>query len=345
MFRYLLIVISILFTCHSLYAADHVVVLQYHHFSSTTSASTSIRPWEFQNHVDYLKRNGFTVWPLKKSLSFLRQGKSVPDKCVVITIDDAYISVYTNAYPVLKEMGWPFTVFVATESVDKGRKVFLSWDQMREMQKHGVDFEMHSHTHPYLVRNKKKMSAEQWALKAKQEIFTSRQRIEEELGYRSGIFAYPFGEYDQDLKKIVLESGLIGVGQHSGAIWSGSDWGALPRYPMSGPYAELKDFAVKLMTLPLPVTLEIPVDPVLDNENNAPVLNLTLGEGSFDPGLIKCYASGQGLINTHWFGQEKRLQVSPNRPLTQGRSRYNCTVRHKDVNRYYWFSRQWLLFD
>ncbi len=328
-----------------IWAANHLVVLQYHHFSTKTPPSTSIKPQEFDLHLEYLLENGFAVWPLKKSLSYLRQGRELPDNCVAITVDDAYISIYEEAYPRLKQKGWPFTVFVATEPIEKGSKAFLTWDQMREMKEHGVDFEMHSHTHAYLVRIKKELSTDQWLATVRQEILTSRERLEEELGYRSGIFAYPYGEYDEALKNLVLEMGLIGVGQHSGAIWKGSDWGALPRFPMSGPYAALKEFRVKVRTLPLPVTRETPADPVLQSGNMSPSLVLELGEGPFAPEQINCYASGQGRVKTFWQGKTRKLQVFPNRSLPKGRSRYNCTVRHKKLNRYFWFSRQWLRLD
>ena len=55
------------------------------------------------------------------------------DAGVVLTFDDGYRSVYETAYPLLKARGWPFTVFLCPEGIDRGRGPVMTWDQLREM--------------------------------------------------------------------------------------------------------------------------------------------------------------------------------------------------------------------
>ena len=321
----------------------HVVVLQYHHFGQKTPPSTSITVYEFEQQLRYLQENNFSIWSLGKAIHHLQNKLPLPENCVVITIDDAYISIFTEAYPRLKKLGWPFTVFVATAGVDKKAKAFLSWEQMREMAKNGAEFAPHSHSHPYLVRNKRKYEPGDWATWARMEIQTSLVRLQKELGNVAPLFAYPFGEYDLALKKIVQELGLKGVGQHSGVVWPGSDFGALPRYPMSGPYANLKEFALKVNSLPLPVIEMDPQDPVLTEAMALPILKLKLAEGDYDLKRMACFASGQGRINLTWIDKKNNyFAVSPLKELPFGRSRYNCTAPHLHSKNYYWFSQQWL---
>ncbi|MBT8440272.1 MAG: polysaccharide deacetylase family protein, partial [Gammaproteobacteria bacterium] len=116
-----------------LQAANHCVILQYHHFSDETPAVTSVRLKQFDNHLEYLKTHNFNVLPLRYVVNALRNKNELPDRCVSLTVDDAYLSVYQNAFPRLQEYGWPLTVFVNTEGVDKGISAYMNWDQLREL--------------------------------------------------------------------------------------------------------------------------------------------------------------------------------------------------------------------
>ncbi len=326
-------------------AAGHIVVLQYHHFGSKTPPATSITLEWFEQHLQYLEKNNFKIWDLEKSLAYIRDGISLPEKCVAITIDDAYRSVYSEAYPRLKKRKWPFTVFVTSEGVDRKHAIYMTWEQMREMQSSGVTFAAHSHSHPYLVRRNRNENDHQWKERVATEIKISRQRIFKELGAGSRLFAYPYGEYNLKIKKMVLEMGMIGVGQHSGSIWKGSDFGALPRFPMSGIYSNLNSLIEKVNSLPLPVLKIDPEEPVMGFQEYQPILRIELVKGRFPINLnsLSCFVSGQGRVEVNWIDREKLLfSVEAQKPLPIGRSRYNCTARHLNANRYFWFSRQWI---
>ena len=79
--------------------SNHAVILQYHHVSDTTPKVTSISPEQFRKHLEYLDQQGFTVWPLTKIIESLQASQPVPDKTVAITFDDAFTSIYDNAFP------------------------------------------------------------------------------------------------------------------------------------------------------------------------------------------------------------------------------------------------------
>ncbi len=87
---------------------SQAVILQYHHVSRGTPAITSIAPDDFKMHMDYLLENNFNILPLEQILTSLQNGDQLPNYTAAITFDDAYISVYTEAFPVLRELGWPF---------------------------------------------------------------------------------------------------------------------------------------------------------------------------------------------------------------------------------------------
>ena len=103
-------------------AADHAAVLMYHRFGEDKYPSTNIRLDQFDAHLEKLASGDYTVLPLDKIIRHIQDGTELPDRTVAITIDDAYLSVFTEAWPRLKAKGFPFTVFVATDPIDNGHQ-------------------------------------------------------------------------------------------------------------------------------------------------------------------------------------------------------------------------------
>ena len=163
-------------------------------------------------------------------------------------------------------------MFVATDAVAKGHRGILSWDQMREMAKSGGAFAGHTDTHAYLLHKTAKETEAQWKARITEDIKKSFARIHEALGTVSTLFAYPYGEYNTAVKKIVIELGLTGFGQQSGPAWIGSDFGAVPRFALAAGYAEMDGFITKVNSLPLPVLSASPEDPVVFGNEPHPVL-------------------------------------------------------------------------
>ncbi|WP_081666009.1 polysaccharide deacetylase family protein [Marinimicrobium sp. LS-A18] len=331
--------------------AQAAVVLQYHHVSESTPASTSVTPKRFRSHMDYLESHDFDVVPLEALVEALRSGEPLPDRTVAITFDDAYESVYSAAYPMLKERGWPFTVFVNTDPLDQGKGGFTSWDQLREMAEHGATIANHSTKHNHLQRRKAGESQGQWRERIESEVVDAERRIKEETGQNHKMLAYPYGEYNNEVKDLLASLGYVAFGQQSGPIGDHSDLRALPRFPFGGPYGEIEEFATKAQTRAMPIEsvelyadseLEQPLDEVVVAAGARPVLVLNLEQDNL-AGRINCFAGGQGAIETRVEGRQ--LITQPGKPLTPGRTRYNCTAGTGESGRFYWFSQQWLVTD
>ena len=92
------IALSILLAGHA-HAAKHCVILQYHHVDDETPGITSVSPDLFQQHLDYLASNQHVVLPLHEIVAALRTGRRLPERCVGLSIDDAYVSTYREVYP------------------------------------------------------------------------------------------------------------------------------------------------------------------------------------------------------------------------------------------------------
>jgi peptidoglycan/xylan/chitin deacetylase (PgdA/CDA1 family) len=328
------------------------VVLQYHHVSEETPASTSTSPERFAMHLDYLAESGFEVVPLNDLVDALRAGQPLPDKTASITFDDGYISIYDTAWPLLKEKGWPFTVFINTEPHDQHKSLFMNWDQLRELHAAGASIANHTVSHPYLLRHQPGHDEEQWKAWVRNEIGTAQERIEAEIGETAMLFAYPYGEFNNEILEIVGDLGYAAFGQHSGPLAPFSDPRALPRFPFGGPYGDSQDFATKVNSLPMPLArIDQPVrwetadgqplyDLVMDGPAARPALFLHFEDG-FDTGRLNCFASGQGPLPLAVDGRVVRVQAEQS--FNSGRSRYNCTASSGQRGRFFWFSQVWII--
>jgi len=322
----------------------HAVAFIYHRFGEPELPSTNVQPEQFRAQLDALAERGFQVWPLSRILRALDGGAPLPDRVVAITIDDAYESVYRHAFPILRERGLPFTVFVATEPVDRRQGGYMSWDQLREMAAAGAEVGNHSRFHRHLVERRPGEDEAAWRERVRADIRHAQARLSAELGAAvRPWFAYPYGEYDSALAGVVRDLGLVGFGQQSGAMGVDSDRRALPRYPAAGRYAALDDFLLKAATLPFPVAWMRPWDPVL-HDGGPPSWTVAVGKALPRWRELACYASGQGRIPVRWQEAGAVFQTRAPAPLTGRRSRYNCTVPTPE-GRWRWLSQEWVRLD
>lgn len=318
----------------------HGVVLLYHRFDEDRYPTTNIRMRQFEAQLDYLQQNGFTIWPLRRLLDAVLNQRTVPDKTIALTVDDAFLSVYQHAFPLIKKRHVPLTVFVSSGPVDNRMGGYMSWKQMREMQRHGVDFANHSTSHGHLQERREGEDESAWETRVAADITHAQQRIDAELGDQgTKLFAYPYGEFNCSLGKLVRKLGYTGISQSSGALGPLSRREAIPRFPINEHFSPLDTFSLKVASLPMPVVKQSPKEPTLQGEN-PPVLNLEFTSDSGTLGnRLKCYLGNGTPINVTAL-DDGHITVQASKPLRKGRSHYNCTVSTAS-GRYYWFSQPW----
>ena len=162
----------------------------------------------------------------------------------------------------------------------------------------------------------------------------------EELNEIPSLFAYPYGEYNNLVKKIAFEKFDASFGQHSGAIHPSHGFHEFSRYSMNEQYGTMDRFLLAINSLPIIVNEIYPDDPVLTE--NPPSYGFTLGKHYANVKNLNCFASGQG--QTEVILIEKRIEIRVSKPFTQERNKINCTMPG-DNNRWHWFGRQFLLDD
>lgn len=186
---------SFLFWVSDKYA---VPIMMYHNVdSSDQPRMNSVTPSNFAKHMAYLHKHGYHVIAFSELVNSIIEKKPLPKKSVVITFDDGFEDNYINAFPVLKQYHFPAIIFVVTDIV--GKSGFLTWEQIKEMEKSDISFGSHTRLHTYLPSLDK---AEQ-----RNQIRGSKEILEQQLGHPIEYFAYPSGGFNDSILSVLKETG------------------------------------------------------------------------------------------------------------------------------------------
>jgi GT2 family glycosyltransferase/peptidoglycan/xylan/chitin deacetylase (PgdA/CDA1 family) len=161
-------------------------------------------------------------------------------KILCITFDDASLSIYEPMKQLLAQRGCAFTIFLPTGltggvnkwDMMKGfrQEKIMSWEQVKHLILNGAEIGSHTRHHVRLLDTSKD--------KKINEIKESMEDLQKNIpGYEKDkeiVFSYPYGEYDQEIIKILKESGYIGaVANYEGNIRPGIDLYQIPRFSLS----------------------------------------------------------------------------------------------------------------
>jgi peptidoglycan/xylan/chitin deacetylase (PgdA/CDA1 family) len=310
-----------------------VSVLGYHDFSETAAETAMrIRTSKFQKQMQVIRDLGISVISMADFIAWKNGQKEIPAKCVVITIDDGWKSTYTDAFPVLKEFGYPFTIYLYKNYVDGGGKA-LSTPMIREMMANGGTIGSHSVSHPYpqAVKAKKNLGAEIFDAFLQNELGTSKQFLEEKFSVAVPTYAYPGGFFTDEMLSKAEQIGyshLFTV--QPGKVKITSPNNILPRYIILGNHDQIFEFAMSFRETQAAPTagsitgllqeLPFPVQP----ESGA-VINTRLPEISvdlssaenIDPKTLSMSVAGLGKVPANFASEGKKFSWQVNRRLRQ----------------------------
>lgn len=216
-----------------------VAVLMYHRVNDALKPSDLVVSTQtFRQQMEFLRRNKYEVIGIRELAFHSRSA-------ILISFDDGYRDNYLNAYPILKEYGFPAVIFLTTGLVgtDKARPRYqhlpkpdmLSWEEAREMAKNKVEFGAHTVSHPRLAQIPLN--------EAKREIEQSRDNLRQ---FAPKAFCYPYGDFNEEVKRMVKDAGFsCAFTVEPGMVKPDTDRFALPRIGMNG-IDTLFDFRKKL---------------------------------------------------------------------------------------------------
>ena len=190
---------------------DHVrvSVLGYHVFSKTRKVQDMvIRTSKFRQQMQAIKDLGLNVISLEDFILWKQGKKTIPDRSILITIDDGWKSVYTDAYPILKEFGYPFTIYLYTNFINNGGRT-LSNEQIEEMMQNGCSIGSHSVSHPLpsKVKREKRKGTEPYLKYLRHEFGQSKNLLKAKFKKPITTYVYPGGHHDDEMNLVSSELG------------------------------------------------------------------------------------------------------------------------------------------
>ena len=313
-----------------------IIALMYHRFEENKYPSTNIRINDFIKHIELMKNSNIEFIDEKTLKEIILKKKNYNEKKILLTIDDAFLSFYKNAWPILQKEKIPFILFVNTREINNRHPNYMSWDQIREIHQSNLGIiGGHSFSHEYLA-----FATEDEVIK---DINKSIEDYKRELNFNPEIFSYPFGEYSLEVKNIVKKLGYVmAFGQHSGVIHQRSDIFELPRFPINESYGTLDRFSFLLNTSPLPYKFFKPDEKLLKT-NNPPNIEIEFEQNVRN---INCFTNEGGswkkseitYLDNNWIRVLLKEKYQPRR------GKINCTLKMKDGS-WGWLGKQFIVSD
>lgn len=302
------------------------VGLVYHRFGDNRYPSTNTPLDKFEEQLKYLTENDFETY----TASDLYRNPNGKQKNIFITVDDGLNSFYTHGWPLLQKYNCKATLFVNTESVGWGD--YLSWNQLRELVKEGVEIGSHSHKHTYFLN----VPHDQRVQTFEQDLDVSEQLFKDSLGLVPKTYAYPYGEFDEQMAEVLKARGyLLGFAQNSGVWGSITDPFAIPRFPTAGNFVELKAFKEKVNMKPFLVhgLSDFPLE-MKDGESLTKVLSI---DSINDINSINCYFNNS---QNNYVAKLQRDSIQINLSMPSNSRRVLLTLTTMDTSgQWLWWSK------
>lgn len=195
---------------------EGVSVLMYHMIGDEQGNVAIMTEANLRIQMNYLRDHGYHPITMQELYDYVTKGAPLPEKPVCITFDDGYLDSYTIVYPLMKEYGFPWTLFLITDDVGKPYNR-MTWDQLKEMaNSHAVTIASHTLSHPKLHNLATRAEKEK-------EIVEANKALKYQLGIDNVWLAYPYGDYDDEVIDICKKAGIkMAVTTDAGRVHVGS---------------------------------------------------------------------------------------------------------------------------
>jgi len=221
---------------------NEFTILSYHEIadkSQTLDSTYAVTPSNFDQQMHWLMDNGYHFIGINDILKYRKSGKTLPDKAVLITFDDGYRSVYTNAFPVIKKYKIPSVIALEGSWLLKEDKVdfagqiiprseFLSQKEIKEMVSSGL-VEVASHTHSlhkgipgnpqgnmqpavrtrqWLSEKNKYEDEKSYEKRIHDDLLENNTFLQQYTGQKPRVIVWPYGHYNIEVRKIAEKLGM-----------------------------------------------------------------------------------------------------------------------------------------
>lgn len=183
-----------------------IPILVYHKIGKVLLSPVNNKPLKaftvsqdiFEEQIQFIKSEGYTPLTMQDLIRD-KQNQTLPPKPIAITFDDGWRSQYENALPILVKNNIPATFYIYTGVI--GGKAYMTWDNLHELVADNMEIGDHTKNHPRLT----KIAPE----KLDEELLQSKIILERDLHVKVTDFAYPYGNYNDNIIKELKQYGYI----------------------------------------------------------------------------------------------------------------------------------------
>ncbi len=314
---------------------DYCTILLYHRVGEAAHPTTSIATSAFQEQMQWIADHGLRVIPLTELTRALAAGEPPPPRSVVITFDDTYRSIYENAAPLLAEHGFPYTLFVYTEALERGYPDFMSWDELAELARRpGVEIGNHGHRHRHLVGDR------DWEPHLREDLTTAARLLRTRLHLTPTSFAAPYGDYTRESELVARSLGYtVQLTQDRGSVGPATPLWRLPRNAMVGGRGSVAALREVVAEPPLEWIERRPAAGLLPAATPGEIAIRLRHPERYWPGQVNLFLSERGRLQAEFDPATGWLRARIDRPLVRRTNRITASARRKQDRR--WALTSW----
>lgn len=278
------------------------VVLCYHDIPKEVNLNDySVDQVSFVQQIEYLQNHGYRFISLDDIIKASNNNSSLPEKSVLLTFDDAYLSFYEFVYPILKLYNYPCVLAVVTSWIDKPpanlKEKLMNWQQIKEVSKSNL-VKIASHTNNlhraviynpqgndswaavtriYNMSSKKYETEDEFITRISEDLNLSKKILQEKIGIDTNIIVWPYGQYNQSCLEEAKKNGFNISMSLDDRLANVSDVNLIPRVvivenPSIAEFIKLEkrnfsDIPVKQRILQADLDMIYDADPVQQEKN------------------------------------------------------------------------------
>jgi peptidoglycan/xylan/chitin deacetylase (PgdA/CDA1 family) len=300
-----------------------IPVICYHKFSEKPNGDWTISTRNFTEQLRYLSEHNFHSISLDNLQSLLAgKMRKLDYRPIVITVDDGYKSFRTIAYPLLKKYGFKAVLFPPTDFISSGPGA-LSWSDLQDFSREGFEIGSHTKSHLNLIGN----TIQNYQRKLEQELAEPIEIIERKLKIPVIALAFPYGNYDNQIKKLAKTTGykmLFTCNEYPNT--EQTDPYCLGRFSIYGSDT-LQNFIAEVNALPLNSSRQQPADGSL--APNAPVIvSAIIDDKKIDTSTLAMYIRG---VRVPADFDAKTRMISYLLGENRKEKAYNVTIRAREI--------------
>ena len=198
--------------CSPGFAADpsSVPILLYHRLGPASPDEMTVTTPVFEAQLKLIQERGYKVIPLAALVAALGDSAApLPERSVVLTADDGHRTVYSDMFPLIQRLKIPVTLFIYPSAISNADYA-MTWAQLAEMKASGlVDIQSHTFWHPNFNIEKKRLAPAAYENFVQDQFRKSKGVLEQRLGGKVDLLAWPFGIRDDQLDQWAQAAGYV----------------------------------------------------------------------------------------------------------------------------------------